>query len=52
MKVLVDAEGRWLDEPQILDLRVVDSMTGSWARSIDECIPAADAGIDDVWDYL
>jgi len=52
VKVLVDGTGRWLEEPQILDLRVVDPATASWARSIDECIPAAEAGIDDVWDYL
>jgi HD-GYP domain-containing protein (c-di-GMP phosphodiesterase class II) len=52
VKVLIDAAGRWLDEPHVLDLRLVDSKTGSWARSIDECIPAAEAGIDDVWDYL
>jgi HD-GYP domain-containing protein (c-di-GMP phosphodiesterase class II) len=52
VKVLVDGAGRWLEEPEILDLRLVDSTTGSWARSIAECVPAADAGIDDVWDYL
>jgi hypothetical protein len=52
VKVLVDASGRWLDEPQVLDLRVVDPETGTWAHSICECIPAGEAGIDDVWDYL
>jgi putative nucleotidyltransferase with HDIG domain len=52
VKMLIDASGAWLDEPQVLDLRVVDPATGTWARSIEECIPAAEAGIDDVWDYL
>ncbi len=52
VKVLIDGAGRWLDEPQVLDLRLVEAATGSWACSIDECIPAAEAGIDDVWDYL
>jgi putative nucleotidyltransferase with HDIG domain len=52
VKALIDVDGRWLGEPTIIDLRVVDPDTGSWARSIAECIPAADAGIDDVWDYL
>ena len=52
VKLLIDAQGRWFDEPEVLDCRLIDSATGSWARSIDECIPAAEAGVDDVWDYL
>jgi putative nucleotidyltransferase with HDIG domain len=52
VKVLIDTAGRWLEEPQVVDLRLIDSTTGAWARSIDACIPAAEAGIDDVWDYL
>jgi hypothetical protein len=52
VKVLIDAEGRWLEEPHVIDLRVVDPATSTWAHSIEECVPAAEAGIDDVWDYL
>jgi HD-GYP domain-containing protein (c-di-GMP phosphodiesterase class II) len=52
VKVLIDAEGRWTDEPAILDLRLIDRGTGSHTITISECIPAADAGIDDVWEYL
>jgi HD-GYP domain-containing protein (c-di-GMP phosphodiesterase class II) len=52
VKMLIDPAGRWLDEPDILDMRVVNPETGTWDRSIAECLPAADAGIDDVWDYL
>ena len=52
VKVLSDAAGRWFEEPEVLDLRVVDPSTGASARSIVECIPAAEAGIEDVWQYL
>ncbi|MDY0087624.1 MAG: HD-GYP domain-containing protein [Coriobacteriia bacterium] len=52
VKVLTDAAGRWYDEPEVLDLRVVDASTGQPVRSIIDCIPASDAGIDDVWQYL
>ncbi len=52
VKLLIDAAGRWLDEPNVLDLRLVDSATGSWARWSDECIPAAEAGRDAVWGYV
>jgi HD-GYP domain-containing protein (c-di-GMP phosphodiesterase class II) len=52
VKVLIDGSGRWMDEPEIIDLRLVDPVSGAWARSIHECIPSVDAGIDDVWDYL
>jgi len=50
VKVLVDAEGRWLDEPPVVDLRIADPTTGQ--IGIVEAVPAAEAGIDDVWDYL
>jgi HD-GYP domain-containing protein (c-di-GMP phosphodiesterase class II) len=52
VKRVIDAEGRWLPEPEIVDLRLVDPETGTFQHSIDECIPATDAGIDDVWQYL
>ncbi len=52
VKVLADSAGRWYEEPEVLDLRVVDPETGLFVHSIDECIPAAEAGIDDVWQYL
>jgi len=52
VKVLADPSGRWLEEPEIFDLRVIDLATGESLRSITECVPAADAGVDDVWQYL
>ncbi|MBI5230835.1 MAG: HD-GYP domain-containing protein [Coriobacteriales bacterium] len=52
VKVLADRDGRWLETPETLDLRVVDPTTGQFARSIADCIPAAEAGVDDVWQYL
>lgn len=52
VRVLIDSEGRWLEKPEILDLRWVDPATGEPVRSIAECIPAAEAGVDDVWQYL
>lgn len=52
VKALVDPAGRWLETPEIVDLRIVDAATGGFAQSIEECIPASDAGIDDVWQYL
>ena len=52
VKVLVDAGGRWLETPEVLDLRLVDIETGQPLRSIAECVPAAEAGVDDVWQYL
>lgn len=51
-KILVDAEGRWLEEPETVDLRAVDTDTGRPLTSIVECIPSSEAGIDDVWEYL
>ncbi len=52
VKVLIDASGRWLDQPEVLDLRVISAESGGFERSIADCIPAVDAGIDDVWQYL
>ncbi len=52
IKILMDNVGRWLETPEVLDLRVIDPSSGSFARSIQECIPATDVGIDDVWQYL
>jgi hypothetical protein len=52
VKVLIDADGRWIDEPGILDLRLIDRASGTHVVAIAECIPAVDAGIDDVWEYL
>ena len=47
-----DAQGRWLETPDIADLRLVDLETGKSLLSIAECVPANDAGVDDVWQYL
>jgi HD-GYP domain-containing protein (c-di-GMP phosphodiesterase class II) len=52
VKLLVDADGRWLEEPETVDLRVIDPDSGEHPLSIDECIPSVEAGIDDVWEYL
>jgi len=52
VKVLADPERRWFPEPQVLDLRVIDPKTGSHVKTIKECVPASEAGIDDVWQYL
>ena len=52
VKILVDPDGRWIDDPQVTDLRLVDPGTGAVARAIVECVPAADAGVEDVWEYL
>ena len=52
VKVLVDAQGRWYEEPHVADLRIVDPATGEYSCSIDECLPASEVGIDDVWQYL
>ena len=52
VKLLTDAEGRWMDTPEVLDLRLVDPTSGLPVRSITECVPAAEAGVDDVWQYL
>jgi len=52
VKMLADSAGRWLETPEILDLRVIDINSGQPVRSIIDCIPAAEAGVDDVWQYL
>ena len=53
VKVLTDAAGRWIETPEVLDLRLVDiADRRRRCRSIAECIPAAEAGVDDVWQYL
>jgi HD-GYP domain-containing protein (c-di-GMP phosphodiesterase class II) len=52
VKLLADPTGRWLEDPEVLDLRIVDPDSGAFAHSIVECIPSAEAGVDDVWQYL
>ena len=52
VKVLADAGGRWYDDPEVVDLRLIDPKTGDYTHTITECIPAGDAGVDDVWQYL
>jgi hypothetical protein len=52
VKVLADKDGRWLETPEVLDLRLIDVTTGHASRAIADCVPAADAGVDDVWQYL
>jgi HD-GYP domain-containing protein (c-di-GMP phosphodiesterase class II) len=52
VKVLTDAAGRWNENSEVLDLRLIDPETGESLRHIVECIPAAEAGVDDVWQYL
>ena len=52
VKILADSAGRWFDAPEILDLRLIDPETGDALHSIVECVPAVEAGVDDVWQYL
>jgi HD-GYP domain-containing protein (c-di-GMP phosphodiesterase class II) len=52
VKLLADAAGRWLESPEVVDLRLVDPATGQAVHWITECVPAAEAGVDDVWQYL
>ncbi len=52
VKVLADSAGRWLEAPEVVDLRLVEPTTGEPVHSIAECVPAAEAGVDDVWQYL
>lgn len=52
VKVLSDPSGRWYEKAEILDLRLIDPTSGAPLHSIVECVPAADAGVDDVWQYL
>ena len=53
VKVLIDASGRWLETPEVLDLRLVDTTTGLPA-ALDRrrASRRAEAGVDDVWEYL
>lgn len=52
VKVLADPGGRWHETPEVVDLRLIDPNTGAPTHSITECIPAAEGGVDDVWQYL
>ena len=52
VKVLIDSSGRWLETPEVVDLRLVDPATGNLQHWVDCCISAAEAGVDDVWEYL
>ncbi len=52
VKILIDPEGRWLPEPETLDLRLIDPETGSHVHSVAEVVPSSEAGVDDVWEYL
>ncbi|NTU71806.1 MAG: HD-GYP domain-containing protein [Coriobacteriia bacterium] len=52
VKVLIDAEGRWLDTPEVVDLRLIDLSAGTPLHWIDHCVSATEAGVDDVWEYL
>lgn len=49
---LIDAAGRWLEQPDTIDLRLISEESGTFSLSIEDCIPAAEAGIEDVWQYL
>lgn len=51
-KLVIDPEGRWSEEPEVMDLRLMNPRTGTYERSIVECVPSLDAGIEDVWEYL
>ena len=52
VKRVIGAQGQWLTEPEVVDLRLINPEAGTYDISIVECIPAGDAGIDDVWQYL
>jgi HD-GYP domain-containing protein (c-di-GMP phosphodiesterase class II) len=52
VKVLIDADGRWYEDPELVDLRLVDPETGGHQKTITECVPSSEAGVDDVWEYL
>ncbi|KAF0208688.1 MAG: HD-GYP domain-containing protein [Actinomycetota bacterium] len=49
---LIDQAGRWLEQPETVDLRLISEESGTFSLSITDCIPAAEAGIEDVWQYL
>ena len=52
VKVVLDRDGRFADSPEVTDMRVMDPKSGTYRRTIVECTPALEAGIDDVWVYL
>lgn len=52
IRLLIDQSGRWLDQPETVDLRLISEESGTFALSIQDCIPAAEAGVEDVWQYL
>ena len=52
VKRLIDPAGRWLEQQETVDLRLISAESGTFRLSIAECIPAAEAGIEDVWQYL
>jgi len=52
VKILISPEGQRHKEPETVDLRVIDPETGDYVLSITEVVPASEAGIDDVWEYL
>jgi hypothetical protein len=52
VKLLIDANGRWLETPEVLDLRLVDTTTGQPQHWVSACVSATEAGVDDVWEYL
>lgn len=52
VKRVIDASGRWLQQPETVDLRLIDPEAGTYDCVIEQVVPAADAGIDDVWQYL
>ena len=52
VKVLIGASGSWLETPEVIDLRLIDSASGALQHWVDRCISAAEAGVDDVWEYL
>ncbi len=52
VKILIDANGRWLESPEVLDLRLVDTTTGDPQHWVSTCVSATEAGVDDVWEYL
>jgi hypothetical protein len=52
VKQLIDPKGRWLEQQETVDLRLISAESGTFRLSIAECVPAAEAGIEDVWQYL
>ncbi|MCL2503439.1 MAG: HD-GYP domain-containing protein [Coriobacteriia bacterium] len=52
VKILADPEGRWLESPEMADLRLVDVTTGKPLHSIIQVVQTSETGIDDVWQYL